>query len=187
MSDHFWWYLSRSTGIVALVLLVLSFTWGILLSTRALREVDRPAWLLATHSWLSGTSLAMVVIHVISLMLDEWVRFTVRDVLVPGSATWQGASRTAEIGTAIGVYGFYLLLLVQMTSLFRKRISRRVWLGIHRASFPLVFGLLLHAGWAGTDTSNRVYQAGAIVMAMTAGAASVIRVISPSRAKRQTA
>ncbi|MDA2960871.1 MAG: hypothetical protein O3A61_00985 [Actinomycetota bacterium] len=50
MSDHFWWYLSRSTGIVALVLLVLSFTWGILLSTRALREVDRPAWLLATHS-----------------------------------------------------------------------------------------------------------------------------------------
>jgi len=187
MNDHFWWYLSRSTGIVALVLLVLSFTWGILLSTRALRGVDRPAWLLATHSWLSGTSLAMVVIHVLSLMLDSWVKFSLRDVLVPGAATWQGATRTAEIGTAVGVVGFYVLLLVQLTSLFRKQIPRAVWLGIHRVSFPLVFGLLLHSGWAGTDTSNRVYQAGAIMMAMIVAAASVVRVITPARAKRQTA
>jgi predicted ferric reductase len=187
MTDHFWWYLSRSTGIVALVLLVLSFTWGILLSTRALRGVDRPAWLLATHSWLSGTALAMVVVHIVSLMLDSWVKFSLRDVLVPGAATWQGATRTAEIGTAVGVVGFYVFLLVQLTSLFRKQIPRAVWLGIHRASFPLVFGLLLHAGWAGTDTSNRVYQAGAIMMAMIVATASVIRVITPARAKRQTA
>ena len=187
MNDHFWWYLSRSTGIVALVLLVLSFTWGILLSTRALRGVDRPAWLLATHSWLSGTALAMVIVHIVSLMLDSWVKFSLRDVLVPGAATWQGATRTAEIGTAVGVVGFYVFLLVQLTSLFRKQIPRAVWLGIHRASFPLVFGLLLHAGWAGTDTSNRVYQAGAIMMAMIVAAASVIRVITPARAKRQTA
>ena len=187
MTDHFWWYLSRSTGIVALVLLVLSFTWGILLSTRALRGVDRPAWLLATHSWLSGTALAMVVVHIVSLMLDSWVKFSLRDVLVPGAATWQGATRTAEIGTAVGVVGFYVFLLVQLTSLFRKQIPRAVWLGIHRASFPLVFGLLLHAGWAGTDTANRVYQAGAIMMAMTAAAASVIRVITPVRTKRQAA
>ncbi len=187
MSDHFWWYLSRSTGIVALVLLVLSFTWGVLLSTRALKGVDRPAWLLATHSWMSGTALAMVVVHVISLMLDNWVKFTVRDVLIPGAATWQGATRTAEVGTAIGVIGFYLFLIVQLTSLFRTRISRRVWLGIHRASFPLLFGLLLHAGWAGTDTTNRIYQAGAIMMAMTVATASVIRVITPARTKRQAA
>lgn len=129
----------------------------------------------------------MAIVHIISLMLDSWVEFSLRDVLVPGAATWQGATRTAEIGTAVGVIGFYVFLLVQLTSLFRKRIPRRVWLGIHRASFPLVFGLLLHAGWAGTDTANRVYQAGAIMMAMTAAAASVIRVITPARAKRQTA
>jgi len=129
----------------------------------------------------------MVVIHVLSLMLDSWVKFSLRDVLVPGAATWQGATRTAEIGTAVGVVGFYVFLLVQLTSLFRKQIPRAVWLGIHRVSFPLVFGLLLHAGWAGTDTSNRVYQAGAIMMAMIVAAASVIRVITPARAKRQTA
>ena len=129
----------------------------------------------------------MVVVHIVSLILDSWVKFSLRDVLVPGAATWQGATRTAEIGTAVGVVGFYVFLLVQLTSLFRKQIPRAVWLGIHRASFPLVFGLLLNAGWAGTDTSNRVYQAGAIMMAMIVAAASVIRVITPARAKRQTA
>jgi hypothetical protein len=79
MSQHFWWYLSRSTGIVAMVLLCLSMIWGVLLSTRALREVDRPAWLLSLHTWLSGSSLVLVALHVVGLMFDEWVAFGFRD------------------------------------------------------------------------------------------------------------
>ncbi|MDB0005727.1 ferric reductase-like transmembrane domain-containing protein [Ilumatobacteraceae bacterium] len=184
MNEHFWWYFSRSTGIVALALLVLSLVWGVLLSTRALRGVDRPAWLLATHTWLSGTALAMTAGHMAGLVLDGWVSFGLAELLVPGAATWQGASRTAEIGTAIGVVSMYALLIVQITSLLRKKLSRRVWLAIHRVSFPVVFAVLIHAGWTGTDTSNRVYQAAAITLAMAAAVATVIRVITPSRTRR---
>ncbi|MDA2944524.1 MAG: ferric reductase-like transmembrane domain-containing protein [Actinomycetota bacterium] len=184
MNEHIWWYLSRSTGIVALVLLVLSLVWGVLLSTRALRGVDRPAWLLATHTWLSGTAIAMTAAHLLGLVLDGWVSFGVADLLVPGAATWQGATRTAEIGTAVGVVSMYLLVVIQVTSLLRRRLSRRFWLIVHRISFPLVLAALVHAGWTGTDTSNRVYQAGAITLAMAAAVATVIRVITPSRARR---
>ena len=184
MSEHFWWYLSRSTGIVGLVLLILSFAWGIFLSTRALKGVYRPAWLLGTHSWLAGTALVMTALHVISLMLDSWVRFTLSDILIPGSATWEGATRTAEIGTAIGVLSLYLVVLIQVTSYLRRRMPRSVWIGIHRLSFPVVFALLVHAGWTGTDTSNRVYQVGAVMLAMTTAAATIIRIIIPTRGRR---
>lgn len=184
MNEHIWWYLSRATGIVALTLLVLSLVWGVLLSTRALRGVDRPAWLLATHTWLAGTAIVMTALHMAGLVLDGWVNFGIADLLVPGTATWQGASRTAEIGTAVGVVSMYVLVIIQATSLLRRHMSRRMWLLIHRLSFPLVFATLVHAGWTGTDTSNRAYQAGAITMAMAAAVATVLRVITPSRARR---
>lgn len=184
MNEHIWSYLSRASGIVALTLLVISLVWGVLLSTRALRGVDRPAWLLATHTWLSGTAVVMTALHLIGLTLDGWVNFGAADLLVPGTATWQGATRTTEIGTAIGVVAMYVLVVVQATSLLRRHLSRRVWLIIHRLSFPLVLAVLIHAGWTGTDTSNRVYQAGAITLAMAAAVATVIRVITPSRTRR---
>lgn len=184
MGEHLWWNLSRSTAIVALVLLVLSLVWGVLLSTRALREVDRPAWLLSMHSWLAGTAIVMTAIHASSLMLDQWVAFSPADLLVPGIATWRGATRTAEIGTAIGVVSAYVLLTVQATSLLRRRLPRRAWLAIHRLSFPLVFAVLVHAGWTGTDTSNRAYQVTAVVLAMMTVVATVVRLITPTRARR---
>jgi predicted ferric reductase len=183
MNTHLWWYLSRATGIVALVLLVLSFIWGILLSTRALRGVDRPAWLLATHTWLAGTGLVMLAAHLAGLVLDGWVDFGATDLLVPGVATWQGATRTAEIGTAVGVVAMYVTVIVQATSYMRRRLSRRMWLALHRLSFPLVLMALVHAGWTGTGTSNRAYQVMALMLAMAAAAATVIRVITPSRTR----
>ena len=53
MNPQIWWYLARSGGIVAWVLLVASVVWGVLLATRVLKPHDRPAWLLGMHRWLS--------------------------------------------------------------------------------------------------------------------------------------
>ncbi|MGA1569392.1 MAG: ferric reductase-like transmembrane domain-containing protein [Ilumatobacteraceae bacterium] len=184
MNDHLWWYLSRSTGIVALFLLAGSMIWGVLLSTRALREVDRPAWLNAMHTWLAGTGLVMTAVHVVSLIFDEWVAFGAGDILVPGVADWGGATTMNRVGTAIGVISLYVMVIVQATSYLRRHMSRRMWLAVHRLSYPLVFTVLAHAGWSGTDTSNRVYQVATLLLAMAIAAATVIRVITPARVRR---
>lgn len=184
MNDHLWWYLSRSTGIVALFLLAGSMIWGVLLSTRALRDVDRPAWLNAMHTWLAGTGLVMTAIHVVSLMLDNWVAFGFRDIAIPGAANWVGATTLNRVGTAIGVVSAYVMIIVQATSYLRRHMSRRMWLTVHRLSYPLVFTVLAHAGWSGTDTSNRVYQVATLLLAMAIATASVIRVITPARVRR---
>lgn len=180
MNEHVWWYLSRSSGIVALVLLVASVVWGVLLSTRALQPHDRPGWLLEVHKWLGGTALVMTGLHLLGLYLDGYIDYGVTELFVPG------ASEYRPLAVAIGVLSLYVLVAVQATSYLRRRLSRRVWHGIHLLSYGLVWGAALHAGMAGTDTVNRAYQVLALVLSMIAVAATVLRIVGPGRRRATT-
>lgn len=175
MNEKTWWYLSRSSGIVALVLLVLSVVWGVLLATRALRPHDRPAWLLDLHRWLGGTALAMTGLHLLGLYADGYIDYGVTELFVPG------ASEYRPVAVAVGVLSFYVLVAIQVTSYLRRRLSLRTWHAIHLLSYGLVWGAAIHAGLAGTDTVNRLYQALALLLSMIAVAATIIRVLSPGK------
>jgi DMSO/TMAO reductase YedYZ heme-binding membrane subunit len=172
VNEKVWWYLARSSGIVALVLLVLSVVWGVLLSTRALRPMDRPAWLLDLHKWLGGMALAMTGLHMLGLYLDGYIGFGFTELLVPG------ASEYRPLAVAIGVLSFYVMVAVQVTSYMRRQLPKRVWHAIHVLSYGLVWGAAIHAGMAGTDTVNRAYQALAILLTMVAVAATMVRIVS---------
>ena len=77
MNDpHIWWYVTRASAVIAWILLTLSVIWGILLSTRLLRNIDNPGWLQDLHKYFGGASLVMVALHVASLMLDGWLHFS---------------------------------------------------------------------------------------------------------------
>ena len=180
MNEKIWWYLSRSSGIVALVLLVLSVVWGILLATRALRPMDRPAWLLDLHKWLGGTALVMTGLHMLGLYLDGYIDFGFTELLVPGTSEYR------PLAVAIGVVSMYVMIAIQATSYLRHRLSNRVWRTIHLLSYGLVWGAAIHAGLAGTDTVNRAYQALALLLTMIAVAAMVVRILSPGRRQPAT-
>lgn len=175
MNEKIWWYLSRSSGIVALVLLVLSVVWGVLLATRALRPYDRPAWLLDLHKWLGGTALVMTGLHLLGLYLDGYIDYGFAELLIPG------ASEFRPLAVAIGVLSFYVMIAVQATSYLRRRLSKRAWHRIHLLSYGLVWTASIHAGMAGTDTVNRVYQGLALVLSMLAAAATIVRITSPGK------
>lgn len=175
MSEQIWWYLSRSSGIVALILLVLGVVWGVLLSTRTLRPHDRPAWLLDLHRWLGGTALVMTGLHLLGLYLDDYIEFGLTELLVPGTSEYR------PLAIAIGVCCFYAMIAVQATSYARRRLPERVWHGVHLLSYGLVWGAAIHAGMAGTDTVNRAYQALAILLTMVTVSATIVRIVSPGR------
>lgn len=177
MNEKIWWYLSRSSGIVALVLLVASLVFGVLLATRVLKPIDRPAWLLDLHSWLGGSALVMTGLHLLGLSLDGYIGFGPAELFVPG------ASEFRPLAVAIGVLSFYVLVAVQLTSYFRRRLSKRVWHGVHLLSYALVWGATVHAGMAGTDTVNRAYQGLAVALTALAVAATAIRVLHPPRTR----
>jgi hypothetical protein len=171
MNPQLWWYLARASGLVAAVLLIASVVWGVLLSTRALKPLDRPSWLREMHSWLSGLAVVATALHLIGLVADSYVHFGWSEILVPMTSSWRPGAVT------FGVVALYLLVLVEVTSLLRKRIPVRAWRLVHATSYLLAWTAIVHAGMAGTDVSNRIYQAIALLLTILAASAAVIRVV----------
>ena len=178
MNPQLWWYFARASGMVAAILLVASLVWGVLMATRALKPVDKPAWMLAMHRWFSGLAVTGVVIHIAALVADSYVHFGAKEILVPMASSWKPGAVT------LGVVAMYLLVLVQVTSLAMKRLPKRVWRGIHLTSYGLTWLVFVHAGLAGTDVSNRVYQVVALLLTIVAVTAAVLRV-TMGRANRR--
>ena len=167
-----WWYVARSSGIVAWVLLGVAVVWGILLATRFLGSKPRPAWVLDLHRWLGGLAVTFTGIHLLGLVLDDYVEFGARELLVPMASTWRPAA------VAWGVVSLYVLVAIQATSLAMKHLPRRLWKWIHMSSFGLFFVASIHAGMAGTDVTTWAYRVVAIVLVPTVAFFSAYRTVS---------
>jgi predicted ferric reductase len=179
--EQFMWWVSRATGLVAGLLLVGSLVWGVLLATRALKPVDRPAWLLGLHRYMSTLACLLIVVHLLALVADNYVYFGWREIFVPWGSQWKNTP------VALGVIAMYLIGLVQLTSLVMKRIPKSVWRSIHLLSYVGVWLSFFHAAYAGTDVSNPVYQVVVLPLAIVATAAAMVRLIVGSNRKQAQA
>lgn len=170
MSNQLWWYIARASGLVGWGLLAASVLWGLAISTKS-RGKLRPNWMLDLHRFLGGLSVVFVAIHVLALIFDTYITFGLVEVLVPFSGTYHPAA------VAWGIVAMYLLVAVEVTSLLRKRMSKRAWRGIHYLSFP-VFGLsTVHLLWAGTDRTTVLLRFGVLGTVTIVTAATIIRII----------
>ena len=131
MSSHFWWYVARAGGIVAWALVLASCTWGLLHALRAFGRRPSPSWMLSTHRYLSALAIVFVAVHVLAILADSFVQFSLADVLVPMVSSWH------PVAVAWGIVGMYVLVAVEVTSLMRARLSPKVWRGVHVLSYVL--------------------------------------------------
>ena len=108
MSGTLPWYIARSAGLIAWALLSASVIWGLIMSNRVrpFGHRPRPAWMLDLHRWLGGLATIFVGVHIVAILLDHYVNFSLVSVLVPFQASW----RTGAV--AWGVVGLYLMLAV---------------------------------------------------------------------------
>jgi hypothetical protein len=150
VNPHIFWYAARASGIVAWVVLTASVVWGLMLSTRISRTRPKPNWVLDLHRYLGGTALVYTGFHLASLWADSYVHFDIVDMLVPFASSWRPAA------VAWGVAAFYLVAAVELTSLFKRHISKRLWRGVHMSSFALLVGVWVHAFSSGSDMSGPV-------------------------------
>ncbi len=152
MNEQIWWFAARSGGIVAWVLVTLSVCWGLFLSTKAAAKASQPAKLLDLHRFLGGLSVTFTGVHIVGLVGDSYVQFGWLDILVPWASEWKPTA------VAWGVIAFWLLIAVELTSLFMKKMPRAVWRQVHRASFGLYIFATVHGIQAGSDTLNDWYR-----------------------------
>ena len=172
MSEQLWWYVARSGGIVALVLTGLSVIWGLLYSTKVMQGRPTPKWTLDLHRFLGGAAVTFTGIHVLGLVLDDYVHFGWAEILVPFASEWKPGA------VAWGVVTTYLLVAVQLTSLFMNRIPRRWWKRIHLTSYALFWTGLIHGITAGTDADNPLYVLGSAVAILATTGLTVYRVLT---------
>ena len=156
MNEHSMWYLSRASGMVAWIVLGITCLWGILLVTRMLKPADRPAWLLDLHRYLGVLSLVTTGAHMLALVGDNYVYFGWRELLLPNASTWNTTAITW------GVFAFYLLVIIQVSSWAMKWLPRKLWHGVHLLSYALFVMVTVHGFMAGTDSTNIVFFAVAI-------------------------
>lgn len=178
MNEQLWWYVARSGGIVALILTGMSVIWGLALSTKVMAGTPSPKWLLSLHKWLGALSVTFTGIHVGALVLDSYVSFGLTDILIPFASDWKPGA------VAWGIVTTYLLLAVQVSSTFMKRIPRRWWKGIHMSSWALFWTGLIHGITAGTDASHPIYIAVTATMTLLVLFLTVTRSLTAKKARR---
>lgn len=178
MTPQFWWYATRASGIVAWALAAAAVVWGLLLSTRSARGMAKPSWVLDLHRYLGALTLTAVAIHLGALVADTYVPFGLADLFVPGASAWK------TLPVAYGVLAFWLLVAVEVTSLLRTRLPKKVWSRIHLSSFVAYVLATLHYLQAGTERTNPALLFTVEVTSAAVVFLTVLRILTPRRARR---
>ena len=140
------WYLTRASGLVSLVLLTATILLGVVASVGWTTE-RWPRFLSQdVHRNVSLLCLVFLGIHVSTTVLDGYVPIGVADVFVPFLSPY----RPLYVG--LGALGLDLLLAVLITSGLRHRIGYASWRFVHWLAYLCWPIALLHGLGSGTDT-----------------------------------
>jgi methionine sulfoxide reductase heme-binding subunit len=140
------WYVTRSAGVIAYLLLWLSTVWGLSVSSKIFDPVLNRFFTYDMHSFLSLLALGFLALHVIVLLGDHYLPFSMAQLVVPFIAPYR------PIWVAFGSLGLYLSLLVSITFYVRQWIGYWLFHVIHYASLLAYAAAALHGLMSGTDS-----------------------------------
>jgi methionine sulfoxide reductase heme-binding subunit len=166
-----YWYLTRSTGAVALLLLSVAIAVGVL----DVQRWSSPRWprfvVDSLHRSVSLLAMVFLVLHILTSALDSFAPISLVDAFIP----FVGSYRPFWLG--LGAVSFDLLIAVVVTSLLRQRIGYATWRAVHwlaYASWPIA---LLHGFGTGSDVKTAWLQALSIACVALVIAAVLARVL----------
>jgi len=165
------WYLTRSSGAVALVLLTVSVVIGIAAVGR-LRTGRWPRFAIdGMHRSSSLLAVVFLLIHIATSVLDSFAPISLADAVIP----FAGAYRPLWLG--LGAVSFDLLMAVLITSLVRHRLGHKSWRAVHwlaYAAWPVAF---LHGLGSGSD-ARQAWMLALDVACLVAVLASIVARVS---------
>ena len=145
-SDKAYWFVSRSSGVLAYLLLTGGVLWGLVQSGSILRPTLPPALALGLHSFLNWGALVMSALHGLILLGDNFIKMSLVDIVFP----FVGPYKPFAVG--LGVLGFYLMLLLSSSFYARKWLGQKTFRALHYGSYPTFLLVTWHGLGAGTDS-----------------------------------
>jgi methionine sulfoxide reductase heme-binding subunit len=174
------WYIARGTGFVAVVMLTVSVTLGILTTMRW----SAPRWprfvTAALHKNVSLLAVAFLATHIATTLLDSVSPVHLLNAIVPFTGQYR------PLGIGLGVVAVDLLAALVITSLLRQRIGYRIWRAVHWSAYACWPVAMLHGLNSGTDASapwaTTVYMACAALVLAAVGWRVTAAIVSPETA-----
>jgi sulfoxide reductase heme-binding subunit YedZ len=145
-SQQLWWYVTRSAGIIAYLLLWLSTVWGLAVPSRIIQPLLDQTYTFDFHQFISLLSIGFALLHILVLTLDRYLPYSTLQILIPFLSPYR------PLWVGLGVISFYILLLVTVTFYLRTRIGMNTFRAIHIFSLLGYLGITLHGFYAGTDS-----------------------------------
>lgn len=144
-SPSAFWFLTRGTGIVALLLLTAVVLLGVS-GVRRWRSERLPRFVVAgLHRNLTLLSLGFIVAHVLTTVADGFAPIGLKDAVVPFTSSYR------PLWLGLGAVAFDLLLALTVTSLLRVRIGLRTWRALHWLAYAAWPIALVHSLGTGSD------------------------------------
>ncbi|WP_138753827.1 ferric reductase [Paenibacillus sinopodophylli] len=139
------WQLTRIFGIAAYLLLFGGMALGILYSYPFVKGKRKQA-VYKYHMRLTNSGALLALLHAAVLIIDTYTPFTWLELLIPFTA------HEHPVIYGIGTLSLYGMLLLLLTSDFRTKLSKGVWLTIHLLAYPIFVLAMAHGFLAGTDS-----------------------------------
>ncbi|MEV7978443.1 ferric reductase-like transmembrane domain-containing protein [Streptomyces sp. NPDC086519] len=166
------WYATRATGLVALLLLTLCVTLGVLTTVR----FTSPKWprfvTVGLHSNTSLLTTVFLALHILTTVADSYTDIRLSDAFLPFAANYR------PVWLGLGTVASDLLIALIVTSLVRVRMGHRSWRAIHWLAYVSWPVAMVHAFGTGTDPSTVWVSALALVCLGTVLAASAWRLLT---------
>jgi len=152
------WYVTRASGIVAAVVMVVLMLSGIGFITGTSYAFLEPITAWATHRTLGIILTIALVLHIVALYFDHFVPFGVADLLVPFVSDYMTVSflgvSIGSLYVALGILAFYIIVLIVVISLIWIESRKRLWKVTHLLSYLAMAFVFVHALYLGTDLSH---------------------------------
>jgi sulfoxide reductase heme-binding subunit YedZ len=119
---------------------------GILLSHPEQARWKKAKGIFPWHESLWVFVFAFLLVHVVSLVVDEYAGVGIGGALVPGMSSYR------SVPVALGVLSLYALLITALTARYTRLLPAGVWLRLHRLSVVVLGLAWMHGVLAGTDS-----------------------------------
>jgi len=141
------WFLSRSSAIVAYALLWLALCFGVLITNKLARLWPGGPVAFDMHQYAVLLGLAFALFHALILMGDRYINLSLPRVLTPFASL---DYRPLAVG--FGQVAFYLMVVIAASFYLRRRLTVYGWRWIHYLGYGAYLMAVGHGIFSGTDS-----------------------------------
>jgi len=163
VASHWPWYITRAAGFTAAGLLILLMLSGIGQVTGLTYRFIEPVKAWVVHKTLAIALCVAIAMHVLFLVFDEFLPFTLPQIFVPFMSHYSNGTKLfgwdlRTLVMALGIFAAYCVAVVVLSSLGWINTKKKTWHQLHYLSYFVMLAVFVHALGAGSDLKYGLFR-----------------------------